>query len=153
MILKRFHIILLICSLSLGGMTSCSKYEEGPVFSFITKKERMSNIWKISYFEDFENSGVYNLELFQDNDVILTIEKNGKTRLSVDQPDGTEVIYRGSWHFANRERELVWKWDEEIPVYAPIFNSRPRYNILALWEDHVHLVSEDGRFRMHLAQY
>jgi hypothetical protein len=50
--MKRSYNILIALLMSVVAVTSCGKYDEGPALSFITKKERISNIWKVNYVED-----------------------------------------------------------------------------------------------------
>jgi hypothetical protein len=152
--MKKNYTLLIALLFTVAGLTSCSKYDEGPVISFITKKERISNIWKVNYVEDNgpgQPGYPVTLEMFERNELILTIEKNGraKIRMKGDRPE--EIIYQGNWYFRDKERYLEWKWNEEIVGMAVVFNLNPLYRIRMLREDQLHLTSEDGRFRLHLS--
>lgn len=152
--MKKSYTLLIALLFTVVALTSCGKYDEGPAISFTTKKERISNIWKVNYVEDNgpgQPGYPVTLDMFDRNGLILTIEKNGraKVRMKGDRPE--EVIYSGNWYFRDKERYLEWKWDEEISGMVAVFNLNPLYRIRMLREDQLHLTSEDGRFRLHFS--
>jgi hypothetical protein len=137
-------------------LSACGKYDEGPALSFITKKERVSNIWRINYVEDNNPDGVgfpYSLETFQTAGLILTLEKNGRARLAINAQDGEPQVITGRWDFRDNSRRIEWRWDAEVPGFSPVFNQTPLYRIRQLREDQLHITSDDERFRLHMEPF
>ena len=152
--MKKCYPLLTAVLFAVLALTSCGKYDEGPALSFITKKERISNIWKVNYVEDNgpgQPGYPVTLDMFDRNELILTIDKNGKVRVRMKGDRPQEVIYNGNWQFMDNERYLEWKWSEEVTGMVAVFNLNPLYRIRMLREDQLHLTSEDGRFRLHLS--
>ncbi len=96
-------ILLMMLLLITVSISSCQKYEEGPIISFRTKNQRLSNIWKVenykidnkdytsliaSYTETYSNQNAYNYSWG-----IL----NGK----------------GSWAFQNNDKEIKLTGNDE----------------------------------------
>lgn len=46
--MKKYLAILTLFLITAGTFMSCGKYEEGPAFSLLTKKSRLSGTWEIS---------------------------------------------------------------------------------------------------------
>ncbi len=144
----------MVVLMGLATLSSCGKYDEGPLMSFVTKKERISNIWKVNYVEDNgpgQPGYPVTLDMFDRNELVLTIDKSGKAkvRMKGDRPE--EVIYQGNWFFRDNAKNLEWRWDEEVTGMVAVFNQTPIYRIRMLREDQLHLTSEDGRFRLHFS--
>jgi hypothetical protein len=151
---RTLTISLLVTFLAVALFSACGKYDEGPMISFVNKKERISNIWKINYLEDNgpgEPGYPVTLEMFEQNEVILTIDKSGKSKLSMKGDRPEEVVYTGQWYFRDKNEKIEWQWQEEISGFVAVFNLSPVYRIRMLREDQLHLTSEDGRFRLHLS--
>jgi hypothetical protein len=155
--MKRVFSILGTCLLmSVLLFSSCGKYDEGPALSFITKKERISNIWRINYVEDNDPTGAgypYSLDRFQEAGIVITLEKNGRAKITLDGEDGEPLVVTGRWDFRDSNRRIEWRWDAEVPGFSPAFNLTPIYRIRQLREDQLHLTSDDERFRFHLEPF
>lgn len=138
-------------------LSSCKKYEEGPYLTFVSKKERISNIWKVTYFEDnAPGSAGYpiTLQKFYKYKVIITIEKDGQLHINKSDDDDDETkTYKGVWSFTNKNNDLTWSWEERIKDFEVVFNDYPTWEIRKLTEDEVNIITKDGRFRMHLSPY
>lgn len=153
--LKSKYILnaIVILSLFLGGC----KYDDGPAISFITKKERVSNIWKPVYFEDNhpEATGYpVRLEDFYKFKLIITLTKSGDAELKYFSEQEEKVKYEfGTWTFQNKNRVLFFNWKDKIEVLPVVFESYPAWNIKMLREDELQLETNDGRFRIHLTPY
>lgn len=123
------------------------------MLSFITKKERISNIWMVNYVEDNSPGSAgfpYDLDRFTDARIIIALDKSGRARIDTDSRDGEPATYSGRWEFRDNARSISWTWDEAVIGFEPVFNESSVYRIRMLREDQVHLTSADGRFRLHL---
>lgn len=79
-------------------LASCSKYEEGPNVSLKTKKERITNKWKL---RSAWVNGHYALDQVYDH--IYEITKEGNiTLINFDQQ-----IHHGSWEFTDEKQNLL----------------------------------------------
>lgn len=96
--------LLIAGSFLAAGFTSCKKYEEGPVFSFYTKKARMANTWVVyEAYEDGENVtsayDQYELKLTKDGDAKLVALYTSGDFTFEYETDGT-------WEFVNDKEDL-----------------------------------------------
>src|SRR5690554_7735049 len=74
------NIKLLFSVLSLVFIfTACNKYEEGPKFSLLTKKARISGTWKLEKTIDADGTVQYHNDTER-----MTIEKDGTVKLTED---------------------------------------------------------------------
>ncbi len=78
-------------------VSSCSKYEEGPVFSLLTKKARITGEWKV------EEVSVDNVTLSDISDYAgtYTYEKDGTGTAS-----GNNLSFEFDWEFSEDKEEL-----------------------------------------------
>lgn len=100
--MKKLPInLIIIVSLMIITLQSCSKYEDGPFVSLKSKQERVSNSWRVEkylsngtdytsnyegYTETYTKAGDY---LFTSNSFFGTTSGSGKWEL---QNHGTEVL-------------------------------------------------------------
>ena len=136
--------------------SSCKKYEEGPYLTFVSKKERISNIWRVTYFEDNDPNGVgypFTLQKFYKYKVVITIEKEGGAHIKKLDDDDNVVTIKGQWNFTNKNNDLFWTWEEEIEDFEVIFNNYSTWEIRKLTEDEINIITKDGRFRIHLIPF
>ncbi|MBM3452435.1 MAG: lipocalin family protein [Bacteroidetes bacterium] len=49
--MKKLAIYVFVLTLTAAGISSCGKYEEGPGFSLLSKKARVTNTWKLTKVE------------------------------------------------------------------------------------------------------
>ena len=49
--MKKLVIFAFALTLTAAGISSCGKYEEGPKFSLLSKKARVTNTWKLTKVE------------------------------------------------------------------------------------------------------
>ncbi len=115
----------IVCSLSvIAGLflciSACKKYEEGPGFSLRTKKERVSNAWKVSFYSEngvdkttffnaFYSGGKFHIA--NTGGFIFTYKENGV----IDRDLG------GDWYFNNDKTGIIfmqstptsetWTWE------------------------------------------
>lgn len=105
-------------------VTACSKYEEGPSFTLLSKRARMENTWVLtSYTLNDVNSpiiGTYTMKL----------EKNGNA--SITTSFGTE---EGQWEFSD---------DKESLILTGVNNNTDTYEILMLKSKDLKLKQVNG---------
>ena len=156
--MKKLFTYILICSIGATLLGGCKKYEEGPYLTFISKKERISNIWRVTYFEDNDPNGEgypVLIQKFYKYKVVITIEKEGAINIKkLEDDDDKEVItYKGQWNFSNKNNDLYWTWDEVVEDFEVVFNDYSTWEIRKLTEDEINIISKDGRFRIHLIPF
>lgn len=92
---KLFLSILSILSVAFI-LGSCNKYEEGPSFSLLTKKMRITGTWKLEKVIDSDGSVEY-----PDEELKVTISKDGS--ISYDM-GGFSIS--GTWDFI-KDKEFI----------------------------------------------
>lgn len=93
--------IKVICSILISGLIltsvqSCKKYPEGPMVSFMSKKERVANTWKV---DNYKIDGTDYTSLY--SDYTETFTKEGDYSYSWGPVSGT-----GKWEFQNKNKEI-----------------------------------------------
>lgn len=97
----------LLTALSISGLIvlgSCKKYEDGPVVSLRSKKERVANNWKVEkayddgedVTDDFDQ---YDIDLTKDGDATVVAEYTFGEASFEYETDGT-------WSFQNNKEEI-----------------------------------------------
>jgi hypothetical protein len=99
--MKKLSIVF--TAFVLLALASCGKYEDGPSFSFLSKKSRLVGEW---YYEGIYVDGQ---EMTTPDDLVgfsSTFEKNGDyLDMAVDA--GNPFVIVGTWEFANDKEELA----------------------------------------------
>lgn len=100
--LVNYSLLLAIISFTIVG---CKKYENGPDFSIIPKKERISNNWKLaSYSENgVDKTSIFN-SLFQN--AMLQIESDGDYVLTYKAAGLVDYSEKGTWRFVNNKKDF-----------------------------------------------
>lgn len=111
-------------------VTACKKYEEGPLISLRSKKERVSNTWKVDrYFEDGnEKDSPY------PDDHTLKLDKDGNAK----ENNPIAIIggdWEGEWEFRSDKEEIYLENDNGDEIY--------HWEILRLKEDEFWVAKED----------
>ncbi|MBI3520359.1 MAG: DUF5004 domain-containing protein [Bacteroidetes bacterium] len=89
--------------------TECKKYPEGPAISFRSKKERISNSWKVSELKinDVDSTAYYTNIL---HDYTLNINKSGSYTITyfVTVPNIGNITNTesGFWSFSSNKKDL-----------------------------------------------
>ncbi len=98
---------VLIIAVSLF-LLSCKKYEEGPLFSFRSKTERLSNTWKVQQY--FEN-GVDKTNDFNNifKDYIMTISKENSYTITYKAFGIINYSEAGTWYFNTDKTKVTFK--------------------------------------------
>lgn len=81
---------------------SCSKYEEGPKFTLLTKTSRAVNVWKVQSWTANANdvTGMNTISEFnvkKDNSIVVTYTVFG-----------VSTINTGTWAFNSDKSKFVW---------------------------------------------
>lgn len=102
----QFAIVLFLVAF---GTLSCKKYEDGPMLSLRSKKERISNVWII---ESATRNGVDTTNDYKD--YILTLTKSGGATLQLKVDFfGTDVFLQtdGTWSLEELNNNLRLDFD------------------------------------------
>jgi hypothetical protein len=114
--MKKIITILLL----LSTLFACTKFEEGPKYSLLSKKKRIIRSWKISYLIDLQTNEKYTSGY---DGWVFTIEDYSK--------------YRKTYVY-NKETFIedgVWKFQDDTLVlihYPNEYTIRKEYKILRL---------------------
>lgn len=96
--LNNRHFSILAVFLSCLMITSsCGKYEEGPEFTVLTKKQRLIGDWKI--VEAMIDGQTQNVEDYAE--YTLTFERNGTARITYGA-----LFHEGTWEFIDDKKKL-----------------------------------------------
>ena len=87
--LRYFFLFIII----LGGIQSCSKFEDGPLISLRTKKQRISREWKIEYSVNKETGIRHSADYA---DWLLSFDKSG-TFSNVIFYNNIQTTLSGNW--------------------------------------------------------
>ena len=96
--------LVLLSLLTTLAFTSCNKYSEGPNFSLLTRKARITNDWVLeSYTKDGSDlyDGTYEMN--------LSIEKDGTYSKSIIPPNLGQLqstTSRGTWEFIDSQGSI-----------------------------------------------
>ena len=92
------------------AFSACSKYEDGPAMSLLTKKARISGTWKIvKVIEDGKELTGDDMTMF--DHYTYTIEKDGTGSLDVEAFTMTGEGY--SIDFSAMSLDLEWKFSDD----------------------------------------
>jgi hypothetical protein len=112
----------------LFALSSCNKYPDGPAFSLLSKKERLSNTWKIDqYFENGVNKTADANNVLKDYN--LTIDKSGSYSLTYKLFSILSVSESGTWDFVSNNENVLFTKTSPSPV------STTEWSILKLKEN------------------
>lgn len=124
--------ILLAFTLMLG--TSCKKYEEGPFISLRSKKERLSNEWKIDKMYDENGNELEISELERALKIIY--EKSGGFSIKL----GDDDFITGTWEFGDKKKTIIST--HENPFTSEM--EKDTVQIIKLKEKELWLENSDG---------
>lgn len=120
-------IAILTLALLVGVVSSCKKYEEGPGFSFRSKKARVANTWVIDEY------------VYSDGDIDKVTESGNYTF----EKDGTflfewgsSVSEKGTWEFTSDKEEIKWIYNDG--------SYTEKYTIIKLKEKEFWIADEDN---------
>ncbi|MBN1251502.1 MAG: lipocalin family protein [Bacteroidales bacterium] len=91
------------------SFSSCSKFEDGPLISLRTKKQRLARDWKIEYTINKE-SGIRHSADFED--WLLTFDKGG-TFTKIVFYNNIETKINGTWELNENILRLEFSYETE----------------------------------------
>lgn len=105
----------LIFSMILFSLNSCTKYADGPSFSILSKKARITNTWKL------ESYTLNNSDYTPEGETKLTIERDGTFSEStvVNALGQIQSTHRhGTWEFMEAKAQISMTDSEQgsLPV-------------------------------------
>ncbi|MGZ3900983.1 MAG: hypothetical protein ACXVNM_14665 [Bacteroidia bacterium] len=100
--MKTFQRILFVFALVAFIFTGCNKYQDGPKFSLLTKKARLTGDWKIDkvYFNGNDITDAYKTAVGAN--FVLDIEKDGNYKVTGNFPD------QGKWKFGEDKDDVYF---------------------------------------------
>lgn len=101
---------IFVFAIFLFSLSSCTKYADGPNFSILTKKARITNTWKLDSYT-FNNS-----DYTTESEVKLIIEKDGTFSEStiINALGQIQSSHRhGSWEFMESKAQISFT-DSEV---------------------------------------
>jgi hypothetical protein len=105
--MKSLIYTILIFSIAIAFLSSCSKYEEGPNITLLTKKTRLCGDWMLYEVTDVFGNSIdstnYSENIYIDRDGTF---KKTMTEYNAGSVVATSSIY-GSWKFVNEKEELA----------------------------------------------
>ena len=116
--MKRLSLFIL----SIFFFISCKKYENGPSFSLISKKERAANTW---YIQQVKENGTDKTNDYKNvfKDYKLILDKNNmKYTLTWKYLGLLDYSETGSWDFSEDKLYLVLKKDANSSSAASVSN-------------------------------
>ncbi|WP_070137841.1 hypothetical protein [Crocinitomix algicola] len=140
--MKNFKrtVVVFIGLIGMVSLTACKKYEEGPVLTLKTKKERVANTWVIE--QAFRNGE----DVTDDYDEFtLLTTKDGDASLAALYSFGDfsfEYETDGTWEFQSNKENLELDFDTDAADVT--------YQILKLEEDNMWVREKGGEDELHL---
>jgi len=117
--------ILLIAVFTLGILSSCAKYEDGPAFSLVTKTSRLTGTWTLLEIDDEPVGDNYSFEMIFEKDGVL---QEVTTILTISNTIDAE-----------------WEWSDGKEGLQLIYgNYMEEVTILRLTGDELWFEEEDG---------
>jgi len=131
---KYVFILILII-----GLQSCSKFDEGPLISFRTKKQRISRSWKIEYSLNLKtgikHSGDFDAWL-------LSINEDGSYSNTIYYGN-SETIINGSWTLNDNLLSLKkTETDETVNEFYTIIRLTTKELWVKTMVEEIHFYSE-----------
>lgn len=98
------------------GFTGCKKYEDGPYFSLLTKKQRLTGDWEATKLISSDGQNMID----QGVDVEIEFDNDGDFKLSASNTYtdyyGQSYTYtnnlKGDWEFSNDKEEVELDYDD-----------------------------------------
>ncbi|MPL99801.1 hypothetical protein SDC9_46022 [bioreactor metagenome] len=91
-------LLVAACIVTTLNFVSCGKYEEGPEFSIIPKKARLTGEWEVVKVGDYNTDPSVS--------VILDFEKDGDFDYTYEYGSGYNYGYSGEWEWEDH-KEII----------------------------------------------
>lgn len=120
--------------IAFGAMmvVSCGKYEDGPGFTVLTKKMRLSGTWRAVEYVDSDGTSTTTTD-----PATTEFTKDGSLILKSNDPNA-DFTFNGSWEFQNDKENLA------LTITAFGTSSTEILEILRLTNDELWLKDSDG---------
>ncbi|GAB4303254.1 MAG: hypothetical protein Kow0068_25640 [Marinilabiliales bacterium] len=90
-------LMLAAAVLVMLNFNSCKKYDDGPTFSLMSKKARLTGEWEVVKIEGGQEP--------DDGELILEFEKNGDFKVTYDY-GSYSYSYEGDWTWEDKKETL-----------------------------------------------
>jgi len=102
--MKKLLIVLIsILFVSSNLITSCKKYADGPAFSLLTKKARLTGDWTLKTYTHNGDDVTGGLKALIGGTILLNIEKDGSYKKNV-----AGTIDEGKWKFGEDKDDVYF---------------------------------------------
>jgi len=101
--MKKLAIYVFALTLTAAGISSCGKYEEGPGFSLMSKKARVTNTWKLT---KVEVNGQDNTPSESSYSLTMTL-KDDETLSATYTIFSLPYNVTGTWAFSSDKANLI----------------------------------------------
>ncbi|WP_306643352.1 hypothetical protein [Sanyastnella coralliicola] len=138
--MKTKILNLLVIATIMLSITSCSKYEEGPVISLRSKTERVANTWVIEKAYDGGEDVTDNYDEY-----IIQFLSNGQSSLAAIYELGNiqfEYETDGTWEFDNNKEKIIVDYEND--------DADGTYLILKLYEEELWLIQQGSGVELRL---
>ena len=103
--MKKLLVFSILFSLLFA---SCNKYPDGPKFTLLTKRSRMTGIWDLKETVHTDGSVLTNTD-----DYLMTLKYNKD--MSIETPNGT---YTGTWAFFTNDEQVRFSYNSLYITYT-----------------------------------
>jgi len=101
------------------ALTGCGKYEDGPNFSLLTKKQRLTGNWEMEKWIPYGQSNLINNGL----NIDIEFDKDGNFNVQVittysnnyGQTYTNAYTQKGEWEFSSDKEEIELDFDDNTP--------------------------------------
>lgn len=114
--MKKLAIYVFALTLTAAGISSCGKYEEGPGFSLMSKKARVTNTWKLT---KVEVNGQDNTPSESSYSFTVTL-KDDETLSASQTIFSLPYNVTGTWAFSSDKANLILTANSETSTYEII---------------------------------
>lgn len=87
-------------------LSACSKYEDGPSFSLLTKKKRLQGEWVVESATYNDQDATAQFLAVAGSNYVLEIEKDGEYRTEGSDPD------KGTWELGEDKDDIYFQSDD-----------------------------------------
>jgi hypothetical protein len=138
--MKTTTLMLALAILGSIGLSSCSKYEDGPIISLRSKKERIANTWRVEKAMDSGSDVTSSFDQYR-----LEMRSDGAASLAAVYSIGSlnfEFETSGTWSLENSNEDLRLDFEND--------DADRTYVILRLMEKELWLREKGGSLELHL---
>lgn len=103
-------VLLFGVAAGVATLSSCSKYQDGPAFSLLSKTARLTGEWDLIEAPGFT----------ADEDVIFEFQEDGDFKFSTTYSYGGSTYsysYTGTWEFTSDKEDVIIDIDGDISTF------------------------------------